>query len=142
LGTFVEVKTRQVWLWAGAALVVTAAGMTFVTSVVNSHNSAVAANLSATRFVAVSAVNGPNFSYYYAAKTGSAEFECIGDGTHNPPLKIGAQIRIFYDPSRPCDNLSYDPVPQQRSDLKWLLVFCFVLPLVVASAVWDAGRPH
>ena len=142
MGTFVEVKTRQVWLWALAALVVTAAAMAFVTSVVNSHNSAVATNLSATRFVAVRAVNGPNFSYYYAAKTASAEFECIGDGSHNPPLKIGTQIRIFYDPSRPCDNLSYDPVPQQRSDLKWLLVFCFVLPLAVASAVWDAGRPR
>jgi hypothetical protein len=114
--------------------------MAFVTTVINSHNSAVATNLSATRMVVVTAVNGPNFSYYYNGKTNSAEFECIGDGSHSPPFTIGTQVRIFYDPNRPCHNVSYDPLPQQRSDLKWLLAFSVLLPLAVGSAVWDAVR--
>ena len=129
-------------MWAGGALLVAGATMAFVTTVINTHNSAVATNLSAVRFVAVRAVNGPNFSYFYDAKTTNTDFTCIGDGTHNPPLKIGTQVRIYYDPKQPCDNLSYDPVPQQRSDLKWLLLLCVVLPLAVGSAVWDAMRPR
>ena len=125
-------KSRQRWLWGTGGFLIAGALMAFIVSVVYSHDSRIAARLSAPALAVVLNVNGPNFGYRYGA--------CTGGGTLRPPPAVGAQLHIFYDPTDPCDNINYDPVARQRSDLAWLLVVSALISLGVGSAGWDVAR--
>jgi len=127
-----QVKEWRARWWGVGAFVLAAALMALVGSVVYGHDSTVVRNLRATRLAVVTAVNDSIYTYTYET--------CKGNGSRYPPPTVGSQVRIFYDPSAPCENLAYDPAPQERSDLMWLLVFSVVFSPVVGSAVWDATR--
>ncbi len=129
-------KKRRPWVWGGLAFLLAAALMALVISVVYGHDSKVSVALRATTLGTVVNVNPRGYQYRYANNA------CAGDGTQSPSLAIGAQVRIFYDPNKLCDNLDYDPVARQRSDLIWLLGFSAVFALAVGSAGWDAAKPR
>jgi len=123
---------RNAWLWGGLAGLLAAGLMALITSVVDSHDSTVAERLNANTLAVVGKVVGLDYAYSFGA--------CYGLGTRNPPPAIGAQVRIFYDPTNPCQGLDYDPVARQRSDLTGLGLFSAVFSLAVGSAAWDFAR--
>jgi hypothetical protein len=127
-------KWRRAWWAGGGAVLLAVALMATITSVVYAHDSKIATRLSATTLAVVTNVNGPNYGFRYDGD------QCAGGGSRNPPPAAGTQLRIFLDPNNRCDNVDYDPVARQRSDLMWLLMFSGVFSLVVGSASWDAAR--
>lgn len=132
ISSWLKADGRRDWLIGGVAALLAGALMALITSIVYSHDSKVATNLHATTLAVVTVVNKPNYDYGYGT--------CIGFGTENQPPTVGTQVRIFYNPNDPCQNLPYDPVALERSDLIWLLVFSAVVSLAVGSAAWDFAR--
>jgi len=123
---------RRAWLSGGIALLLAAVVMAFVASVVYGHDSVVVTNLHATRVAVVSAVSGPNYAYVCGI--------CKCTGSHSPPLAVGAQVVVHYNPNDQCQSTPGDPIAQQRTDLAWLLGFSVVFSLGVGSGAWDFAR--